>query len=147
MLYMFHAIWEFVQSWDCVAHSQNPEIAHYSCVTLRLCKLWNLHMHTILDIQSPPTHTHINSEWKYYKQPFHEGGAGGQLLNSGMKDDTIMVKGDDLRVSTWTIYFARWPVNGISRGHQGIVSTVLCHFIQSSFQRARCKLHDMQAYT
>ena len=65
-------------------------------------------MHTIVDIQStppppPPPHTHthtdthINSEWKHYKQPFHEGEAGGQLLNSGMKDDT---KGDDLRVST-----------------------------------------------
>ena len=26
-VYMFHAIWEFVQSRDCVAHSQNPEIA------------------------------------------------------------------------------------------------------------------------
>ena len=58
MLYTFHAIWEFVQSRDCIAHSQNPEIAHYSCVTLRLCKLCNLRMHTIVDIQSPPPPTH-----------------------------------------------------------------------------------------
>ena len=27
---MFRAIWEFAQSRDCVAHSRNPEIAHYS---------------------------------------------------------------------------------------------------------------------
>ena len=26
-VYMFRAIWEFTQSRDCVAHSQNPEIA------------------------------------------------------------------------------------------------------------------------
>ena len=27
LVYMFRAIWEFAQSRDCVAHSQNPEIA------------------------------------------------------------------------------------------------------------------------
>ena len=27
---MFRAIWEFAQSRDCVAHSQNPEIAKFS---------------------------------------------------------------------------------------------------------------------
>ena len=26
-MFMFRAIWEFVQSWDCAVHSQNPEIA------------------------------------------------------------------------------------------------------------------------
>ena len=26
-MYLFRAIWEFAQSRDCVAHSQNPEIA------------------------------------------------------------------------------------------------------------------------
>ena len=52
LVYMFRAIWEFAQSRDCVAHSQNPEIAlrilrnlrlcsnleiaHYSCAILRL---------------------------------------------------------------------------------------------------------------
>ena len=30
LIYMFRTIWEFVQSQDCVAHSRNPEIAHYS---------------------------------------------------------------------------------------------------------------------
>ena len=35
-VYVFHAIWEFAQSQDCVAHSRNPEIAHYSCAILRL---------------------------------------------------------------------------------------------------------------
>ena len=30
MIYMFRAIWEFAQSRDCVAHSQNPEIAFQS---------------------------------------------------------------------------------------------------------------------
>ena len=29
-VHMFHAIWEFAQSRDCVAHSQNPEIAFQS---------------------------------------------------------------------------------------------------------------------
>ena len=29
-VYMFHTIWEFAQSQDCVAHSQNPEIAFQS---------------------------------------------------------------------------------------------------------------------
>ena len=29
-IYMFYAIWEFMQSRDCVAHSQNPEIAFES---------------------------------------------------------------------------------------------------------------------
>ena len=31
-MYMFHAIWEFAQSQDCLAHSQNPEIAFYYTV-------------------------------------------------------------------------------------------------------------------
>ena len=30
--------------------------------------------------------------------------------------DKITMAGDDLRVSTWTIYFAHWPVNGIGGG-------------------------------
>ena len=34
---MFCAIWEFVHSRDCVAHSQNPKIVHYSCTISRLC--------------------------------------------------------------------------------------------------------------
>ena len=29
-VYMFRAIWEFAHSQDCVAHSQNPEIAFQS---------------------------------------------------------------------------------------------------------------------
>ena len=29
-LYMFRTIWEFAQSRDCVAHSQNPEIVFQS---------------------------------------------------------------------------------------------------------------------
>ena len=29
-VYMFRAIWEFAQSRDCVAHSQNPEIVFHS---------------------------------------------------------------------------------------------------------------------
>ena len=36
VVHMFHAIWEFVQSLDCIAHSRNPEIAHYSCAISRL---------------------------------------------------------------------------------------------------------------
>ena len=41
--YMFRAIWEFAQSWDCAAHSHNLEIAFQSsqsrdCVT-RACNL------------------------------------------------------------------------------------------------------------
>ena len=35
-MYMFRAIWELAQSLDCVAHSQNPEIAFQSrdCATI-----------------------------------------------------------------------------------------------------------------
>ena len=36
IIYMFRAIWEFVHFRDCIAHSQNPEIAHYSCTISRL---------------------------------------------------------------------------------------------------------------
>ena len=35
-MYMFRAIWEFAQSRDCVAHSQNPKIAHCTCAIPRL---------------------------------------------------------------------------------------------------------------
>ena len=37
-IHMFRTISEFAQSRDCVAHSQNPEIAHYynSCAISRL---------------------------------------------------------------------------------------------------------------
>ena len=33
---MFCAIWELAQSRDCVVHSPNPEIEHYSCAISRL---------------------------------------------------------------------------------------------------------------
>ena len=42
-----------------------------------------------------------------------------------MKDDKITVIRNDLYASTWAIYLATWPVNGIGRGQHGIVSTVL----------------------
>ena len=38
---------------------------------------------------------------------------------------SITMTGDDLRVSTQAIYFARWPVNGIGGGQCGVVSTTL----------------------
>ena len=47
------------------------------------------------------------------------------LLNKRMKDDKIMVTRNDLSVSTWTIYFTRWPVNGIGGGQHSIVLTAL----------------------
>ena len=30
-MYVFHAVWEFAQSQDCVVHSQSLEIAQYTC--------------------------------------------------------------------------------------------------------------------
>ena len=41
-----------------------------------------------------------------------------------MKDDKIGDR-DYLRISTWAIYFAHWPVNRIGGEQHGVVSTVL----------------------
>ena len=37
----------------------------------------------------------------------------------------VPVTGDNLCVTTWAIYFARWPANRTSEGQHGIVSTTL----------------------
>ena len=53
---------------------------------------------------------------------------------------------DDLRISTWVIYFACWPMNRIGGGHQGVVvSTVFRLFVQSNFPCAWHETHDTQA--
>ena len=61
------------------------------------------------------------------------------LYNKGMKGDKITVTGDDLRISTWVIYFARWFVNVIGGGQHGVIA--FPHFGRSNFPCARCEAH------
>ena len=67
-----------------------------------------------------------------------------------MKDDKILVTGDDLHISTRVIYFARWPVNGIGGGQDSVVSTRASSFTISNFELDPCaqrEAYDVHVYT
>ena len=68
------------------------------------------------------------------------------LLNKRMKDKTTMTE-DDLCVSTWAIYFACWPVDGIVGGAAWHRLDHALTVTISNFPRALREAHDAYAYT
>ena len=54
-MYMFRAIWEFAQSADCVAQTEDPQTVCQSADWHAICRLRNLQIVQTVEAQIPPS--------------------------------------------------------------------------------------------